>query len=108
MPRYTLYPTTAPDELGFHARLTLCAEAEAPLPVNACEIVEPDPVVNFTLALAVPLDAGLNTTVKDLLCPAASDRGYAIPDTANSVVLVAPDFTVTLDPPAVSVPVILF
>ena len=108
MPRYTLYPTTAPDELGFHARLTLCAEAEAPLPVSDSDTVDPDPVVNFRFAVAVPLAPGLKTTVKDLLCPAASDSGYAIPDTANSLVLTALDATFTLAPPAVSVAVILF
>jgi hypothetical protein len=103
-----LYPTTAPDELGFHARLTLCAEAVAPLPVNDSVTVEPDPVVNLKLAVAVPLAPGLKTTVKDLLCPAPSASGYATPDTANSLVLTAPDVIVTLAPPAVNVPVILF
>ena len=53
--------------LRFQPKLTLWDVADEPLPVSPSEIVEPLPVVNFRLALAVPLDCGLKVTVYDLL-----------------------------------------
>jgi hypothetical protein len=62
---------------------------------------------NEALALAAPLACGVKVNVKDTLCPAASVTGNVSPLSENSAVLMLALDTVTLDPLAVSVEVVL-
>jgi hypothetical protein len=71
-----------------------------PVPDNAIDKLEfdaPDPT--DTLPVVVPADLGLNTTLKDVLCPGASVSGRVRPLTLNAVPVTGAWVMVRLAPP---------
>jgi hypothetical protein len=61
-------------------------------------------LTNVRLALAVPVALGLKVTVKEADWPAAMVFGNVIPESANSLLLLVPEDTVTEAPVALRVP----
>jgi hypothetical protein len=91
--------------LAFQFRATLCWVGAAPLPVNACAAGEfAASLENESVAEAVPDVAGLNVTVKEVVCPAVRVVGSEIPESANSLLLMLAAEMVTDDPVAPRVP----
>ena len=64
--RYTLYPDTAVDVLGFHQRSTSCWTV-APDPVAVSDVVPEFDVKKEMLAEVDPAAVGANVTVKGAL-----------------------------------------
>ena len=91
--------------LGDHESSTECGcAAAAPVPVTASVIGELDALVpNETLAVAAPLDCGLNVRVNDAVPPEAMVTGKGGPINPNSPLLIAAVLTVTLPPVALRV-----
>jgi len=78
-----------------------------PLPVKDSAVEFEALLANKTLSEAVPLACGVKVTLNDALCPAGSVKGNESPLKANSEVPTLADETVTLEPVALSVAVIL-
>ena len=95
--------------LAFHARLTLCTGAAAPVPLNVAALGELVALLlNDAVAEAVPVAPGLNVTVNVMGWLVVTVTGNESPLTENSDGLVPPRLTEdtdTLAPVAVSVPV---
>jgi hypothetical protein len=94
--------------LGFHERLTLCCGGGVPLPVKDSTAVVLDALLTKeALSEAVPVAFGVKVTVNDAVWPAAIVNGNESPFRENSEVPVEAEETVTLEPVALSVVVIL-
>ena len=91
--------------LASQLRSTECEDAAVPLPVNACVVGEfPASLENESVAEAVPDCAGLNVTVKKVVCPALRVVGREIPESTNSLLLMPAPEMVTEEPLAPRVP----
>src|SRR5262249_49506049 len=78
---------------------TLCCGAGLPVPLRASLRVELVALLaNDSVALALPLAWGVNTTVTGRLCPALMVKGNDMPLSLNSGVVMLADETVTLEP----------
>jgi len=103
VPRYTLYPLTEVDVLGFQDKLTVCGMvAPEPLAVSDAEVELV--VKKAMLAEAVPVVVGAKVTVNGTLWPAARVMGRVSPLKVNAELLELVDDKVTLPPLAVTLP----
>jgi len=94
--------------LGFQERLTLCCGGGVPLPVSDTCIVEFVALLTKEApAEAAPLACGVNITVNDADWPGGIVNGSDGPPTANSEVPAEAEDTITLDPVALRVAVML-
>lgn len=101
-----MYPVTLGEPSAFQERLTACAGAATPAPVSvAVEGVFEALLTNERLVEAVPLDSGVNVTVKVTLFPADKLTGNESPLMENSELPTSTDDTTMLAPVAVNVPV---
>lgn len=89
----------------FHVRSTECVSGAAPVPVSdwtAGEFVAL--LVKDRFPEVAPLDWGVNVTAKEADEPAAIVTGSEIPDSVNSLFVLAADEIVTAAPVAFRVP----
>lgn len=109
LPRYTLYPTTFADVLGFQLSVTLCCEGGVPVPLTPrIPGVFEASLTMLRLPEAAPDADGVNVAVNDAEVPAAMVRGRVMPLTENSLLVVAIEDTVTELPDAFRVPLRLW
>ena len=101
-----MYPRILADVLAFHDRATECVDAAVPVPVNAATVVGVWALlVRVSVAVCAPVVVGLKVTVNDALCPAPIVAGKDNPLTVNAELFDTAEFTVTLLPLALNVPV---
>jgi hypothetical protein len=93
--------------LAFHVRSTLCGGGTVPVPVKLSTGELAALLTKEALSEAVPLAWGVKVTVTGALCPAAMLNGKESPLKTNSEVPVLAEEMVTLEPVALSVPVML-
>ena len=76
-----------------------------PVPVRVCTAGEFEALLaNVIAAVATPLALGVKVTIKGMLWPAAIVCGSVMPESANSLLLLLPEETVTEAPVAVNEP----
>jgi hypothetical protein len=100
-----LYPTTA-DALGLQDKFAVCCAGAAPVPVTV-SVAEELEAANEIVAEAAPLVWGANFNVNGTLCPAGMLNGKDTPLRTNSELVEVAEDTVTLEPLALNVPVLL-
>jgi hypothetical protein len=101
-----LYPRILAEVLAFHDNATECVDAAVPVPVSAAIVVGVWALlVKVSAAVCAPVVAGLKVTVKDALWPAAIVSGSESPLTVKVALFDTAEFTVTLLPLALKVPV---
>ncbi len=94
--------------LAIQERSTPCCGGGVPLPVRDWSAGEFEALLaKEALAEGVPLAWGAKITVYDAFCPAAMVNGNESPLRANSEMLGVPEKTVTLEPLALRVAVML-
>jgi len=94
--------------LGFQERLTLCCGGGVPLPVSdTCMVEFVALLAKEAPAEAVPLLCGVKVTLNDADWPDGIVNGSEGPPTANSEVPAEAEDTITLDPVALRVAVML-
>jgi len=100
--RYTLYPVTESDVLGFQDKSTMCwIVPPEPLAVSTdVELL----VKNEMLAEAAPTAVGANVTLKGTLCPLWMVIGRESPAKVKSELFELAEDTTTFPPLAVRLP----